>query len=976
MASATMEETHWPTMDRPDSVSSEERITALEARLERAALAVDSSQASKLKERVRELDKALDQASQGRHDLGFELARRNLELDRLGTKLSKEEAEKQKIEHEKLYYKEKSSGLHLDLKRTDEQRKRAEEEAGKRQVEIEGKDAEILALKKVSLAYAEDVKIHHTVEGALDKQLSFYKAQLAQANLKVKDLQRNLQAADLKVKTAVDEKEAQKQEAASLRTLADRLARETEELKGNNDKVLVQWKSAMSALSHRDEVLSQVQTRSVEDRDRIADVLSKKMDEVVGELTDKLERERAEKERQKEDITNKTAELLKKESEIRTLTEAYRKETERRIRAEQEASDAKSSLKDKVVEERDRGNTKAVRLQSKIEGLKEKLSSFEAETEKGGQHMAAQIRRLAEDLEEQKQAFVKDLSEAESSQNLAEARLVEANAKVEELSEKNRNLQRQNDLLRIAQRDVLDQSSLAEQMAEREESHALRSEQAAAKMKMKLEALEKEGKTEVVLLKRDVEEWKQRYAALQDDMEKLKRTFIASQHELLASHKQVGEMAEMKSNMVVMEHAESKLRSKVKRIEKDAVESMKEASCARLEEQKAKAQLEREREEKFDLLVKLREAEMERAGLIEMVSNEYNALKQEIFSLRQARTEVVKVAKNTEYERDLLESKYAMAKQVVQQKMREGYEAEREIYTLNSKVRYLSRRRKEDVKSMDAIAKHYEKTMAKKLSARPAIAAVTGKISDAELISGRGGESERVSSSLSTASKGVAATSRHPHQQAGGVRAEGSNVSLASQDESVSALSMNTYSVKPEMSEKSDIFSEINKAKSQLAESQAENIKLTNRFEQVAQSFIALDQKFSSVNQQNYNLNRELQLVKSEVMEMTNRCLRAEGIAASLERQIRDVLPAYEIDYQYRPEVEPSPTLLVGFAQWQNGVMGGGGGAEGMARRGVQPPPLKLTANSNGDAHHPIPPSSGSNRRTPQSSKSLRSSLI
>eukprot|EP00743_Colponemidia_sp_Colp-15_P004341 GILK01004683.1.p1 GENE.GILK01004683.1~~GILK01004683.1.p1 ORF type:complete len:1005 (-),score=268.75 GILK01004683.1:139-3102(-) len=109
-----------------------------------------------------------------------------------------------------------------------------------------------------------------------------------------------------------------------------------------------------------------------------------------------------------------------------------------------------------------------------------------------------------------------------------------------------------------------------------------------------------------------------------------------------------------------------------------------------------------------------------------------------------------------------------------------------------------------------------------------------------------------------------------------------------------------------------DLTSQLHRAKTVAAERLNESLQLRNQIEQLETTVQQLKRARNDSTHESEETKSRLELCKKELIVLTRRCLRAESIAANLERQLKQSLSAASasIDYSYRPDLEPSTALM------------------------------------------------------------------
>ncbi|EPZ34244.1 hypothetical protein O9G_001857 [Rozella allomycis CSF55] len=92
-----------------------------------------------------------------------------------------------------------------------------------------------------------------------------------------------------------------------------------------------------------------------------------------------------------------------------------------------------------------------------------------------------------------------------------------------------------------------------------------------------------------------------------------------------------------------------------------------------------------------------------------------------------------------------------------------------------------------------------------------------------------------------------------------------------------------------------------------------ENQVFRHHIKELTDKLKLTEKNFNEVNQKLSKKEVEVDKAEKSLKVMTIRVSRAEKMAASIERQLKQVKPNYKIDYQWIPEAEPTTQLLAAF---------------------------------------------------------------
>ena len=94
-----------------------------------------------------------------------------------------------------------------------------------------------------------------------------------------------------------------------------------------------------------------------------------------------------------------------------------------------------------------------------------------------------------------------------------------------------------------------------------------------------------------------------------------------------------------------------------------------------------------------------------------------------------------------------------------------------------------------------------------------------------------------------------------------------------------------------------------------MAEVRHENERLKSRYRDLSDKLLELDGAFAESSQTNHRLKREVEKLKRDSRIYLDRYSRAEALAASIEKQLKTLMPTATVKYDYRPEMRPSAQL-------------------------------------------------------------------
>lgn len=89
-----------------------------------------------------------------------------------------------------------------------------------------------------------------------------------------------------------------------------------------------------------------------------------------------------------------------------------------------------------------------------------------------------------------------------------------------------------------------------------------------------------------------------------------------------------------------------------------------------------------------------------------------------------------------------------------------------------------------------------------------------------------------------------------------------------------------------------------------------ENVSLRSKLSDTQSKVFSLDRYMSSLSARYQEMERDWKSSHKQIRLLSVRCVRAEKVAAGIEKQFRELVPNVKIDYGFLPTLEPSTHLL------------------------------------------------------------------